>query len=157
MKKLLKSLLLATAVSLAGAAVAHAASGSWTNQKDEPLIYQTNTYYGPTTVPALSGVPSTAKISTVNLYFGYTASTSPLDPSYTLTGKFCVGGATLNCATLNAGNKTGTSDLNETFWVNKSATATWYFEAKAVSSQQKAFVSALNPSRQVQIGVNYTY
>jgi hypothetical protein len=122
-------------VVLAGTAVAHAGSGSWTNQNSEPLIYQTNTYYGPTTtVPALSGVPSGALISTVNLYFGYTASTSSLNPSYTLTGKFCVGGATLNCATLNAGNKTGTSDLNETFWVNKSATATWYFEAKACVS-----------------------
>jgi hypothetical protein len=157
MKKFMKSLLVATAVSLAGAAVAQAGSGSWTNQQAEPLIYQTNTYYGPTTVPALSGVPSGALISTVNLYFGYNASTSPLDPSYTLLGKFCVGGTTSNCATLNAANKVGTSDLNETFWSGKSATATWYFEVKAVSSTQKAFVSALNPSRQVQIGVNYTY
>jgi hypothetical protein len=154
MKKFLKSAFLASVMSLAGIAAAHASSAAWSNQVNEPLIYQTNFTEGPSNVPALSGTPSTGLISTVSWAWGYNASTYGADPAYTLEAKICIG---TFCGFNNAGNKVGTSVTGTTYYSGKPANSTFKFYVTANSSVTKAFVSALNPSRQFAITVNYTY
>lgn len=149
---IIRNALVAAIVALS--APAFAGDGGWSNMNNEPQIYQTNTPYGPTTVPALNGVPTGAVITTVNYAWGYYASPYGADPVYTLQALLCGGS---KCGTSYANNNTGTSTTGTTFWANQPGNSTFTFTPRAVSSAQKVFVQALGPSRQFQVSVTYSF
>jgi hypothetical protein len=135
---------------VAGINLAMAANGNFSTVGVAPVIYQTNWWHGPTVIHALSGTPSTAKISSVSLDWGYSRPPyNPNNPTYTIEAKICTSSL---CK-----YTTSFTDSLDPYWNGKPATADWQFSFNAISSTTKVFVTHLTQAHNIDLTVMYSY
>lgn len=121
----------------------HAASGSWTNAANEPVLYQTNYWYTGAVIPPLSGVPAGAVIYATSIRWGYTSKPSGIET------KVCIGST--------CGFTSTRLVVSDTYWNGESANQNVQFSFWAPEATTHTFNPPIYPSIQSQVTITYSF